>query len=446
MKKIITYRTFDMLHYGHIRLLERAKALGDYLIVGITSEDFDKARGKINVRQSLAERMTAVRATGLADEIIVEEYEGQKIDDIHRMDVDVFAVGSDWTGKFDYLNQYCNVVYLERTEGISSSKLRADSRKLRMGIVGDHEIRILKKYYDECAFVNGIEVSGVCAADEQIRKHLNAPDLFFTNIYSELLDVSDAVYILSHPSQHYAQVKEALTRGVHVLCESPIALSGMEYDELAALAREKNAVLMDSQKTAYATAYCRLLLLVKSGHIGDIVSVDATCTSLHELSSKNIHLAWNSLSSWGPAAMLPIFQILGTVYTDVWIVSRMSDIDPEFDMFTKISFLFPHATASMKVGRGIKSEGELVISGTKGYIYVPAPWWKTDYFELRYENPERNRRYFYQLDGEGIRYELVDFVKTVHTKEPSIYISPGVSRAICEIMREFREKKHVKYI
>ena len=75
MKKVITYGTYDLLHYGHIRLLERAKALGDYLIVGITSADFDKTRGKINVQQSLSERIDAVRATGIADEIIVEEYE-----------------------------------------------------------------------------------------------------------------------------------------------------------------------------------------------------------------------------------------------------------------------------------------------------------------------------------------------------------------------------------
>ena len=105
MKKVITYGTYDLLHFGHIRLLERAKSLGDYLIVGITADDYDKARGKINVEQSLIERMEAIKATGIADEVIVEEYEGQKIDDIIRYDVDVFAIGSDWEGTFDYLNE-----------------------------------------------------------------------------------------------------------------------------------------------------------------------------------------------------------------------------------------------------------------------------------------------------------------------------------------------------
>ena len=106
MIKVITYGTYDLLHYGHIRLLERAKALGDYLIVGVTSDDYDKSRGKINNQQSLLERIAAVRATGIADEIIIEEYEGQKIDDIRRYGVDIFTVGSDWKGQFDYLNEF----------------------------------------------------------------------------------------------------------------------------------------------------------------------------------------------------------------------------------------------------------------------------------------------------------------------------------------------------
>ena len=112
MKKVITYGTFDLLHFGHLNLLKRAKALGDYLIVGVTSDNYDKYRGKLNVSQSTMERVENIRSTGLADEIIVEEYEGQKIDDIVKHGVDIFAIGSDWIGRFDYLNEYCEVVYL----------------------------------------------------------------------------------------------------------------------------------------------------------------------------------------------------------------------------------------------------------------------------------------------------------------------------------------------
>ena len=159
MKKVITYGTYDLLHYGHIRLLERAKALGDYLIVGVTADNFDLARGKINVQQSVMERIDAVRATGLADEIIVEEYEGQKIDDIRRKGVDIFAIGSDWLGKFDYLKEYCDVVYLERTKGVSSSELRAEKREVRIGLVG--ESTILNKFERESHSVNGVKISAV---------------------------------------------------------------------------------------------------------------------------------------------------------------------------------------------------------------------------------------------------------------------------------------------
>ena len=155
MIKVITYGTYDMLHYGHIRLLERAKALGDYLIVGVTSDDYDRTRGKINLQQSLMERVEAVRATGIADEVIVEEYEGQKIDDIQRFDVDIFAIGSDWEGKFDYLNEYCKVVYLPRTMGISSSELCSQKREIRMGFVCEEEERILKKFIDESELETG---------------------------------------------------------------------------------------------------------------------------------------------------------------------------------------------------------------------------------------------------------------------------------------------------
>lgn len=158
MTKVITYGTYDMLHQGHINLLKRARDLGDHLIVGVTSEDFDKARGKINVRQSLMERVEAVKSLGIADEVIVEEYAGQKIDDILRYGIDIFTVGSDWEGYFDYLGKWCRVIYLDRTEGISSSDLRSESCNIRLGIVADNQYA--EKIIRESNYVNGLNVSG----------------------------------------------------------------------------------------------------------------------------------------------------------------------------------------------------------------------------------------------------------------------------------------------
>lgn len=442
MVKVITYGTYDLLHYGHIRLLQRAKALGDYLIVGVTADSFDLTRGKINVQQTLMERIESVRATGLADEIIVEEYEGQKIDDIKRYGVDIFTVGSDWVGKFDYLNEYCKVVYLDRTEGVSSSEIRAEKRELKIGLVGNSTL--LNKFEKECHFVNGVSVSGVCATDDSDLTDDIKTNYLITENLEELLDVSDAVYIVSHPEQHYVQIKRALLAGKHVLCESPIALKVDDYNELVKIAQERSLQLMDSIKTAYSTAYNRMLVLAKSGKIGDIVSVDATCTSLSDLEKKTkrgISLAevWNSICAWGPTAMLPIFQLLGGDYVSKQITSHL--IAENFDTFTKVAFVFKHAVASLKVGKGVKSEGELIISGTKGYIYVPAPWWKTDYFEIRYENPSENRRYFYQLDGEGIRYEIVTFLKGIQTGRNLAYMDKGLSINIVELTEDFFNKR-----
>ncbi len=130
-KTVITYGTFDLLHVGHYNLLKRAKALGDYLIVGVTSREFDLQRGKLNVLQSLEERIQNVKNTGFADMIIVERDKWQKVHDIIRYGADIFTVGSDWEGKFDYLNKYCQVVYLPRTEGISSSMIRGSYHENR---------------------------------------------------------------------------------------------------------------------------------------------------------------------------------------------------------------------------------------------------------------------------------------------------------------------------
>jgi len=138
--------------------------------------------------------------------------------------------------------------------------------------------------------------------------------------------------------------------------------------------------------------------------------------------------------------MLPIFHLLGTDYTRADITTRLYQPDSDFDIFTKVAFTYPNAVASIKVGVGVKSEGELIISGTKGYLYIPAPWWKTDYFELRYKNPADNKRYFYKLDGEGIRYEIVSFIKAIQTLKGSPYLTRNVTTAIVRTIEAFYNK------
>ena len=436
MIKVITYGTYDLLHYGHIRLLERAKALGDYLIVGVTADDFDRQRGKINVQQSLEERVAAVKATGIADKVIIEEYEGQKIDDIKRYGIDIFTVGSDWEGYFDYLNEFCKVVYLPRTRGISSSDIRAERGSVKIGMLGYSSF--LNKVYNESKFVNAVEITALCSSDFTKLKDIQIEIPFSSDNYDEMLDQVDAVYVHSHPALHYEEIRKALEAGKHVLCESPVTLEKSQYNELLQLAGKKNLILMEAIRTAYMLAYSRLLLIIKSGKIGKVISVDSTCTSLRtygNFSEKS--RKWGSMEGWGPTALLPVFQILGTDYTDINFFTVDDKEYPGTDAFTKANLDYPNATATIKVGTGVKSEGELIVSGTKGYIYVPAPWWKTDYFEVRYENPENNKRQFYQLEGDGIRYELVEFAHAIQNGNAEFYINRNVTQAITEVMERF---------
>lgn len=439
MKRVITYGTFDLLHYGHIRLLERAKTLGDYLIVGVTADDFDKTRGKINVCQSLMERVEAIRAAGIADKIIIEEYEGQKIDDICKYNVDIFTVGDDWRGKFDYLNEYCKVVYLERTRGISSSEIREEKRSLNIGLIG--ESLFLNKVMREAVYVNGINVNVLCTKRPELMDKELISNTIITDNYDDLLRRVDAVYIRSLPENHYEHIKKALDLGKHILCESPITLDKDKTKELFELAEEKKLILMEAIKTAYSTAFTRLLLLVKTGKIGDVISVDSICTSLKKEEDWK-QGEWNGIYEWGPTALLPIFKLLGTEYKEYKTVTHFRD-DNNCDSFTKMDFVYKHAVASIKIGDGIKSEGELIISGKNGYIYVPAPWWNTDYFEVRYENPADSKRYFYQLDGEGIRYELAAFARAIERGRAITNIDKTVTYKISDIMEDYTNGRNM---
>lgn len=295
MKKVITYGTFDMIHQGHLNILKRAKALGDYLIVGVTSDDFDSRRGKINVQQSMMERVEGVKETGLADQIIIEEYEGQKIDDINRFGVDVFAIGSDWKGKFDYLSEFCQVVYLNRTKGISSTQIRTQHNHLSLGLVG--KAKRLWKVANEAVAINGIDIVGTSGAGYDVRLG-ELPDYSF----NELIDKSDAVFIESDVKDRYEQIDYALKHGRHVLCDLPMTIGAGQQQKLLETARQNGCVLMSGIKTAYSTAYYRLLLMVKSGEIGDVVSVETTCTSLDEISELSEYASnniWNSMDAWG---------------------------------------------------------------------------------------------------------------------------------------------------
>ena len=303
---------------------------------------------------------------------------------------------------------------------------------------GDNS-RVINKFQSEDKYVNGICVTGVCSNNLQEMNNIIKELPYNTNQYNELIKNVDSVYIKSDIEKHYDLILEALNNNKHVLCESPICEDVQKTKELLKLAKEKNLILMEAIKTAYSTAYSRLILLVKAGKIGNVLSIDAVCTDMSQ--SEKEGNVFKSFDNWGPTALLPIFQLLGTDYKDYRIISHFTDEEKKQDSFTKIDFIYENATASIKVAEGAKSEGELIITGTNGYIYVPAPWWKTDYFEIRYEDASLNKRFFYQLDGEGLRYELVAFAKSVLSKEKSDSIDEKVSLAISDMTMKLYNKK-----
>lgn len=412
MKKVITYGTFDLLHQGHINLLRRAKELGDYLIVGVTSDSFDRGRGKLNVMNNVLERVAAVKETGFADEVIIEDYLGQKIDDIQRYEVDIFAIGSDWTGKFDYLKEYCEVVYLPRTEGISSTQLRAENQTdIRIGIIGSG--RIARRFVPETAVVSGAQVIAVLNPErEEAEAFARQFQLQAFDAFDPFIRQVDAVYIASPHLTHYAYAKQALLAGKHVLCEIPMVLSKNEAEELFALASSRNLVLLEASKTAFCPAFNRMVTLVKSGVIGDVVDVKASLSKMVAPPTRELDpgQAGGALHEHASLTMLAIVKILGTACSDVHFYSKF---EGGVDIYTKAVINYPHATSSATLGIGVKTEGNLVVSGTKGYIYVPAPWWLTDFFEVRYEDQTKNRKYFYSYDGEGLRYEIQEFLSMI---------------------------------
>jgi glycerol-3-phosphate cytidylyltransferase len=150
MRRVITYGTFDLLHVGHVRLLKRLRELGDYLVVGVSTDEFNLGKGKRSVF-SYEDRAEIVRSVSYVDEVIPESSWEQKRRDIVDLGIDIFAIGADWRGKFDELEELCEVVYLDRTEGISTTAI-----KTTLGQISPKTIDDLKAALDLLSGVIGV--------------------------------------------------------------------------------------------------------------------------------------------------------------------------------------------------------------------------------------------------------------------------------------------------
>ena len=443
MKKVITYGSFDLFHEGHYKLLQRAKALGDYLIVGVTTEQYDNQRGKLNVVDSLMDRIEHVKQTGFADEIIIEDHVGQKTEDILKYKVDIFTVGSDWIGAFDYLKEYCEVVYLERTKDISSTMKRAKKYSiLKLGVIGTG--RIAKRFVPEAKYVSGINVEAV------YNPHIESAEAYakqfelnmYTDKLEEFWEKVDAVYIASPHETHYEYMKQALLHKKHVLCEKPMVLKKQEAEELFELAKEQECVLMEAVKTAYCPGFQQLLSVVRSGAIGQVKDGEACFTKLENPLSRELTDVkfGGSFTELGSYVLLPIIKLLGQSYGEIEFKSMRAENG--LDIYTKVHFDYGDALATAKAGLGVKSAGELLIAGTNGYIQVEAPWWKTTSFQVHYEDSSQDEKYFSKFLGDGLRYEVSDFVAAINGFEEKTWkLTREESIEMAGIMEVFLQQK-----
>lgn len=447
MKKVITYGSFDLFHEGHYKLLKRAKELGDYLIVGVTSEQYDKYRGKLNVIDSLMTRIENVRRTGFADEIIIENNIGQKVEDIVKYKVDIFTVGSDWAGTFDYIKDYCDVVYLERTKDISSTMLRNEKYKIiRLGIIGSG--RIAKRFVKEIKSVSGISANYIYNPNLESARIFSENNKLdgYTNNLDELFTKVDAVYIASPHETHYNYIIKSLKKEKHVLCEKPLVLARNEAEQVYKLARENNLVLMEAIKTAYCPGFNKLVSISKSGCIGNIRDVEACFTKLTYGHKRELRGRYaGSFFELATYPLIAIIKMLGTNYKDIRFESVVDEHG--IDIYTKAYLKYDNSLATAKVGLGVKSEGQLIISGTNGYIVAESPWWKTQSFDIRFENTCDNERFFEKFLGDGLRYEINDFALLINgQKNRNCKLTEEESITLAEIMEKYKNKHNLHTI
>lgn len=430
MKKVITYGTFDLFHEGHYNILKRAKEYGDYLIVGVTGENYDIGRGKLSVHDSLAVRIENVRNSGFADEIIVEEYLGQKISDIVRYDVDAFVIGDDWRGKFDHLARYCNLVYLERTKGVSSTQIRKEIlKKYNIGIITDipDDNQIVK----EARLLNNYQVSSVYSDDSELKEYYlkeynieNAAESI-----SDLIESSDIVYLRCEVFKRADLVRTVLNKGKHVICDPPCAMSAREQEELLDLAKSKGLILMENYKMVNIHVFNQLLWMTQGGLIGEILSFNC---SVSRNDRKRNNIFYDLLAM----ALCPTFKIMGLDYKDVeaQITSDEGGIE-----FASLNFRYDTGRVVVNVGNKIRVRNRIEIIGTNGTITSEGNWWRGSYFELSDPKEEGKQIFNTNYQGNGFKY-LLRAMSTMldNNRTDSMGVFRDESIKIAEVVEKIR--------
>lgn len=307
----------------------------------------------------------------------------------------------------------------------AESIARYQSNYLRIGVIGTGSIA--RRFAKEMAYVEKVFLAAAYNPDiDELKKFC---DEFGIATESQTLEdmfrVVDAIYIASPCYSHYEYALKALEADKHVLCETPLTLAHKEALELYSIAEKRGLILMPALKTAYSQSFVNVINEALSGVIGEIVDISATVTTLLP---QSVTVGFNNerLQDNAYYGLLAVFKLLGTDYKKVSTFTRTDDAK---DLYIDATLEYEDAVAHVRAGTGVKSESSLVISGSKGYIYVPAPWWKPDYFEIRYENPYDNKKLYFPFESSGLRYEIKAFLDSIGMKD----IKPAITKQ--EILR-----------
>ena len=268
---------------------------------------------------------------------------------------------------------------------------------------------------------------------------------FGTDGWDAFVEQIDAAYIASPTLSHGDYIRRLLERGKHVLCEKPMVLKEGEAKGLFALAGEKKLILMEAIKTAYCPGFGALLEVINEGRIGEVRDVEACFTKLADpgLRELNDRASGGSMTELGTYGCFAVLKILGCDYSDIRFAVQRNERG--IDIFTKVFFEYGEGgkTGLVKSGLGVKSEGELIISGTKGYILAKAPWWLAKGFEVRYEDSSKRDRYDYAYTGNGLHYELGCFLDKIQGRHREDFVKARESTALAGIMENFLEAEKV---
>lgn len=325
---------------------------------------------------------------------------GKKESEVSRWFSGKFCISKTTQSKIEYILQ----------EPISSDSLfKSNSTILKIGIIGTGNIA--RRFAAE---IPHVQYGEIIAAFNPDKKQLNRFCTEFNiknscNTLDELLSLSDAVYIASPMSTHADYVHQCIVHKKHILCEMPFTSSKEEAKKLYQTARLNDCIITPALKTAFCPSFIQMKEIARSGIIGEITDISGTVTTLLPEDTPTEYYNERLLEN-ATYPLLAIFKLFGTGYRKIKVFSRKQE---DKITFANVSLEYKESIASFKVGVGVKSEGSLVISGTKGYIYVPAPWWKTDYFEVRFENQNDNKKYFFPYESSGLRYEIQAFIDSI---------------------------------